>query len=124
MRTAISSTFTPGWSFTRFCADSYLGDDGGFITPAGLFMHVAGRLKDPVTVTVLPHPDWKQISTGLDPVAGRPDTFTAPNFDTLYDCPILIGNQEVLTFEAAGGDFDVKAKVSTVESAATPGSSR
>ncbi|OGD17676.1 MAG: hypothetical protein A2V76_00020 [Candidatus Aminicenantes bacterium RBG_16_63_14] len=97
------------YAFTRFVADSYLGDDGGFITPTGVFMHVAGRLKDPVAVTVLPHPDWKRISTGLDPVAGRPNTFSAPDFDTLYDCPILIGNQEILTFEAAGLPHTVAA---------------
>jgi len=97
------------YAFTRFCADSYLGDDGGFITPTGLFMHLAGRLKDPVTVTVLPHPDWKSVSTGLDPVPGRPNTFTAPDFDTLYDCPMLIGNQEILTFEVAGRTHTVAA---------------
>ena len=97
------------YAFTRFVADSYLGDDGGFITPTGVFMHVAGRLKDPVTVTVLPHPDWKRVSTGLDPVAGRPNAFAAPDFDTLYDCPILIGNQEILTFEAAGRPHTVAA---------------
>ncbi len=97
------------YAFTRFCADSYLGDDGGFITPTGLFMHVAGRLKDAVAVTILPHPDWKSVSTGLDPVAGRANTFSAPDFDTLYDCPILIGNQEILTFEAAGLPHTVAA---------------
>jgi predicted metalloprotease with PDZ domain len=97
------------YAFTRFVADSYLGDDGGFITPAGVFMHVAGRLKDPVTVTVLPLPEWKQVSTGLDPVPGRPGAFTAPDLDTLYDCPILIGNQEILTFEAAGRPHTVAA---------------
>jgi len=97
------------YAFSRFVADSYLGDDGGFITPTGVFMHVAGRLKDPVTVAVLPHPDWKRVSTGLDPVTGRPNTFFAPDFDTLYDCPILIGNQEILTFEAAGRPHTVAA---------------
>jgi predicted metalloprotease with PDZ domain len=97
------------YAFNRFCADSYLGDDGGFITPAGVFMHVAGRLKDPATVTVLPCPGWKEVSTGLDPVPGRPGAFRAPDFDTLYDCPILIGNQEVLTFEAAGRPHTVAA---------------
>jgi len=97
------------YAVNRFCADSYLGDDGGFITPTGLFMHVAGRLQSPVTVTVLPHPDWKCVSTGLDPISGRPNTFTAPDFDTLYDCPILVGNQEVLTFEAAGRPHTVAA---------------
>jgi len=97
------------YAFTRFVADSYLSDDGGFITPAGVFMHVAGRLDSPVTVTVLPSPGWKQVSTGLDPVPGRDNTFRAPDFDTLYDCPILIGNQEVLTFEAAGLPHTVAA---------------
>jgi len=97
------------YAFTRFVADSYLGDDGGFITPTGVFMHVAGRLNDPVTVTVLPEPEWKRVSTGLDPVPGRLGTFTAPDFDTLYDCPILIGNQEILSFEAAGLPHTVAA---------------
>ncbi len=97
------------YGFTRFVADSYLGDDGGFITPAGVFMHIAGCFKDPVIVTVVPFPDWKQVSTGLDPVTGRPNTFSAPDLDTLYDCPILIGNQEILTFEAAGLPHTVAA---------------
>jgi predicted metalloprotease with PDZ domain len=97
------------YAFTRFVADSYLGDDGGFITPAGLFMHVAGHLRDAVTVTVLPFSGWKHVSTGLEPVAGRPQTFAAPDFDTLYDCPILVGDQEVLTFEAAGLPHTVAA---------------
>jgi predicted metalloprotease with PDZ domain len=97
------------YAFTRFVADSYLSDDGGFITPAGIFMHVAGHLKDPVTVTVRPGPGWKQVSTGLDPVPDHPQTFTARDFDTLYDCPILVGNQEILTFEAAGLPHTVAA---------------
>ncbi len=97
------------YAFNRFVADSYLGDDGGFITPAGVFMHIAGRLRDAVTVTVVPHPDWKQVSTGLDPVAGRSSTFLARDFDTLYDCPILVGNPEILTFEAAGLPHTVAA---------------
>lgn len=97
------------YAFTRFVADSYLSDDGGFVTPAGVFMHVAGRLKEPVTLTVVPSPGWKHVSTGLDPVPGRPRTFAAPDFDTLYDCPILIGNQDVLTFEAAGLPHTVAA---------------
>lgn len=97
------------YAFNRFVADSYLGDDSGFITPEGVFMHVAGHLQDPVTVTVLPYSGWKQVSTGLDPVPGRPGTFTARDFDTLYDCPILAGNQEILTFEAAGLPHTVAA---------------
>jgi len=112
VRTGRSSSIVASYdvyAFTRFVADSYLGDDGGFITPAGLFMHPAGRLKDPVGLTVVPFPGWTKVSTGLDPVPGRPHTFSAPDFDTLYDCPILVGNQEVLTFEAAGLPHTVAA---------------
>jgi predicted metalloprotease with PDZ domain len=97
------------YAFNRFCADSYLSDDGGFLTPAGLFVHLAGHLGDPVMVTVLPFPDWDHVATGLDPVADRPNTFHAPDFDTLYDCPILVGDLELLTFEAAGLPHTVAA---------------
>jgi len=97
------------YAVNRFCADSALADDGALITPAGVFMHLAGRLKDPVSVTVVPAPGWKSVSTGLEPVAGHPNTFTASDIDTLYDCPLLIGNQEILTFEAAGKPHTVAA---------------
>jgi predicted metalloprotease with PDZ domain len=100
-----SSSVTVGYdvyAFTRFVAESYLDDEMGFISPTGVFMHVAGRIEQPVTVTVKPHPDWKQVSTGLETVEGKPDTFFAPDFDVLYDSPILLGNQEILTFEVQG----------------------
>ncbi len=112
VRTGKAASFVASYdvyAFTRFVADSYLSDDGGFITPAGLFVNVAGHLKDPVTVTVVPSAGWKNVATGLDPVPGRPNTFAAPDFDTLYDCPILVGDLEVLTFEAAGKPHTVAA---------------
>ncbi|OGD34248.1 MAG: hypothetical protein A2V45_14730 [Candidatus Aminicenantes bacterium RBG_19FT_COMBO_58_17] len=90
------------YAFTRFVAESYLDDEMGFISPTGVFMHVAGRIQQPVTVTVKPYQDWKQVSTGLDPVEGKCNTFFASDFDVLYDCPILLGNQEILTFEVKG----------------------
>ncbi|MCK7514969.1 MAG: hypothetical protein MZV70_70490 [Desulfobacterales bacterium] len=70
-RRATTSTPSPASSPT-----ATLGDDGGFITPTGVFMHVAGRLNDPVTLTVVPHAGWKRVSTG--PRSGRraPHTFT------------------------------------------------
>jgi predicted metalloprotease with PDZ domain len=90
------------YAFTRFVAESYLDDSMGFILPAGIFMHMAGRLRHPVTVTIQPYKDWSRISTGLDPIDGKPNTFFAPDFDVLYDCPILLGNQEILSFEVRG----------------------
>jgi predicted metalloprotease with PDZ domain len=90
------------YAFTRFVAESYLDDSLGFISPAGVFMHVAGLLRHPVIVAIQPYQDWSRISTGLDPVQGKLNTFFAPDFDVLYDCPILLGNQEILSFEVKG----------------------
>ena len=121
------------YAFTLFVAESYLGDTQGFISPAGVFMHPANHIQHPVTVTVKPFKQWSKISTGLEPVQGLPNTFYAQDFDVLYDCPILLGNQEILSFEVRGiphffvgqdlGAFDRKEIVSDlkkiVEAAAT-----
>jgi predicted metalloprotease with PDZ domain len=86
----------------HFAARNNIDATRAFIAPPGMFLYSPGRLQRPVTV-VLRHPDsWKTITTGLDPVSGRPGTFTAPDFDTLYDCPILLGSQECLEFTVQG----------------------
>ena len=87
-----------------FVANAYLDETRGYITPGALFVYVPGRLRDQVTVTIEPHPTWSMVATGLDPVSpDRPRTFVAPDFDVLYDSPILIGNLESLPqFEIRG----------------------
>ena len=90
------------YAFRRSVADSFLDDRRAFIAPAGVFMHVGDRIGQPVFVTFEPNKTGDRISTGLDPAEGKPNTFYAPDFDVLYDCPILIGGQEILTFEVQG----------------------
>jgi predicted metalloprotease with PDZ domain len=90
------------YAFTPSVADSFLDDTRGFISPAGVFMYIDGHLDHPVTISVEPYRGWSRISTGLDPVPGQAHTFTAPDFDILFDSPILVGNQEVLPFEVQG----------------------
>ncbi len=85
-----------------FGAQNYLGENRAYISPTGMFMHVAGHLQHPVTVAFQLPPGWTRIASGLDAVAGRPNTFSAPDFDVLYDCPILMGNQELFEFEVQG----------------------
>lgn len=87
---------------TNFSANNYLGEDRAFLSPAGLFVHPAGMLDVPVTLTLEVPPAWRHVSTGLDPVNDKASTFVAPNFDVLYDCPILIGTHERLQFEVRG----------------------
>lgn len=80
----------------NFVATNYLDEERGFIAPTGLFMHVAGYINHPVSVTIKPYEKWNKIATGLEPVANKTYTYTAPDFDILYDSPLLIGNLEEL----------------------------
>lgn len=90
------------YAFTQSVADPFLDDEHAYIPPAGLFMYMDGQLQQPATIIVKPYKEWNKISTGLEPVKGLTNTFSANNFDELYDCPILIGNHQVYTFEYKG----------------------
>jgi predicted metalloprotease with PDZ domain len=75
-------------------------------------MNLAGHLQHPVTVTINLPPNWHEISTGLERVRleranVQGAMFEAPDFDVLYDSPILIGNQELLEFDVKGVPHDV-----------------
>ena len=98
------------YAFARSVADSYLDDEKGFIAPASALMYVSGQILHPVDVTIVPPNGWSRVSTGLDPVPGHANTFTAPDFDVLYDCPIYIGNQEILSFEVQGIPHTIAAE--------------
>ena len=86
---------------------NFIDDSHAFLSPAATFMYVDGLLNHPVAVTVVPHANWSKISTGLDAVAGKPNTFQAADFDILFDSPIEVGNQDVFTLEAAGVHHEI-----------------
>jgi predicted metalloprotease with PDZ domain len=98
------------YSFKNFVGNSFLDSSHGYIVPTGVFMYMAGRLQHPITVTILPFQDWKKVSTGLDPEIGKINTFTAKNFDILYDCPILIGNQDTFSFQWNSKTYNIAIK--------------
>ncbi len=75
-----------------FVATSYLDEERGYIAPPGVFMHPAGMIKQPVELRIKPYAKWTAIATGLAPVKNKPNTFYAPDFDVLYDSPVLMGN--------------------------------
>ncbi|WP_257670532.1 M61 family metallopeptidase [Parapedobacter tibetensis] len=86
---------------------NFIDDVHAFLSPAATFMYVDGMIDHPVEVTVIPHPSWSKISTGLKPVAGKPGTFSAKDFDILFDSPIEVGNQDIFTFDAAGVHHEI-----------------
>ena len=79
-----------------FVATPYLDEERGYILPAGVFLFPSGMIGHPLTVEVKPSGNWKDVATGLEPVAGKKYTFSAPDFDILYDSPLLAGNLESL----------------------------
>lgn len=103
-----------------FVATSYADSAHAYITPASAFLYREGRLQTPVRLTVQPFAGWSRVACGLDSVAGKAYTYQAPDYDMLYDCPILMGNLEELPpFSINGiphrfigyklGDFDKPA---------------
>jgi len=93
---------------TQFVAQSWLDTTRGYITPASVFLYADGYLHHPVTVAVRPWLKWNKVATGLEVVGEEGHMFRAPDFDILYDCPILVGNLEALppfTIQGIPHDF-------------------
>lgn len=80
----------------NFVAQPWLDTTRAYIAPAGVFFYIDGYLKTPVNLTIQSWKGWTNIATGLEPVKGKTHEFEAPDFDALYDCPILTGNLETL----------------------------
>lgn len=98
------------YAFTRFVANNYLDDQRGYFVGPGMFVYLAGKIDRPATVHFNLPSGWSSIATGLDPVAGRPNTFSASDFDLLYDCPTLLGSQEHFQFEVNGVRHSIVAE--------------
>jgi len=88
-------------------ASSRMDDKSAFIAPNGVFMYEDGKVDCPVTVTYNVPSNWKNASTGLKLVEGKNSTYASPNFDVLYDSPILLGNHLVRKFRHEDHDYEL-----------------
>lgn len=75
-----------------------LNDRHAHFNNAALLMYPEGHLNASSTLRVVPFGDWK-VATGLPAVAGKPNTFSAENFDVLYDSPVEVGKFKTVSFE-------------------------
>ena len=71
----------------------YLDASHGFAPGPAMLMYVVGGKTAPCTVSYAVPVGW-QIASANDPVPGQPDTFSAPNYDTLADQPADLGHFE------------------------------
>ena len=95
------------YAFETSVRTAFIDESHAFLSSTGIFMYPDGLLKLPSTVTVKPFGTWSKVSTGLEPVVGKPFTYTAANFDILFDSPLEVGNQDVFEFTAAGVRHEV-----------------
>lgn len=68
-------------------ADSRVQDEAAFIAPGGIFLYK--DIDHPVSVRLSLPDGWSKVSTALPFNDG---VYEAPDFDVLYDSPMLIGN--------------------------------
>ncbi|MFD2570363.1 M61 family metallopeptidase [Spirosoma soli] len=80
---------------------SFVDIDHGYVTPASMFMYHDALKKQPARVVVQPYKAWKNVATGLKPVAGQNYTYEASDYDILVDSPIEIGNHRTFNFTAS-----------------------
>lgn len=95
------------YAFEISVRNSFVDNSHAFLSPTGIFMYIPGQVNQATQISIKPVPSWSKISTGLEPVPNKANTFHADNFDILFDSPIEIGNQEVFEFQAAGVKHEV-----------------
>jgi predicted metalloprotease with PDZ domain len=87
---------------------SFVDIDHAYLNGSSVFLYTETLSNKPISVRVIPHPSWKNISVALNPISDKdPWTVTAPNYDELIDAPFEIGNQTVIKFDAAGVKHEV-----------------
>ncbi|MBX7041603.1 MAG: PDZ domain-containing protein [Ignavibacteria bacterium] len=75
---------------------SEVNESHAFLNSSGVFMFVRGRQHLPCALSVELPKSWHKISTGLEKAGSN--RFSAANYDEFIDCPLEIGNHNVLEF--------------------------
>lgn len=91
------------YAFEISVRHSFLDDTHAFINGTTVFLYMEGKKQVPIALHITPPSLFKQISTGLEPKeSSNPWVLKAKNYDELVDCPIEIGNHEIIEFTAMG----------------------
>ncbi|MGP8056510.1 MAG: M61 family metallopeptidase [Nitrososphaerales archaeon] len=95
----------PVYAFSYTVDTSYIDNLHALINGASVFLYPEGMQGMPVRLVLVPRPEWKVVSTGLQRVSEW--EFAAPDYDVLVDSPLEVGNQEVRPFDTGGARYDV-----------------
>ncbi len=86
----------------------WVGPELGVVNGPATFMTLADTVRRPCDVTLERPAGWPRAATGLAPAAGgRPDRWSAPDYDDLVDEPIVAGDLSVHAFDVRGHTFEL-----------------
>jgi predicted metalloprotease with PDZ domain len=80
---------------------NWIESDFAFLNGAPTFLTLADDSSRPHEITIVPASGWTRSITALDP-GPRAHVYCAPDYDTLVDSPILVGNPAVHEFSVDG----------------------
>jgi predicted metalloprotease with PDZ domain len=95
----------PVYAFVYSTVNSFIDHLHALINGASVFLYPEGMQGMPVRLVLIPRPEWKVVSTGLQRISEW--EFAAPDYDELVDSPLEVGNQEVRSFDVGGVRYDV-----------------
>jgi predicted metalloprotease with PDZ domain len=81
---------------------NWIEADFAVLNGAPTFLTLAGSMKRPHEVVIEPARGWRRSMTGLPEMAGGEHRYRAPDYDTLVDSPIAVGNPDVKEFTVDG----------------------
>lgn len=81
---------------------NWVETDFAMLNGAPTFVTLADGLSRPHEVSIAPARGWQVSMTGLAEMPGGPHRYRAPDYDTLVDSPIVVGNPTVHEFLVGG----------------------
>ncbi len=81
---------------------SFVDIDHAYINGTSVFMYTPTLMNAPALINFKPYKSWNNISTGLMPFGTSKWSRVAENYDELADCPVVIGNQDIFSFDFNG----------------------
>lgn len=89
-----------------FVTTNWVGDSHAVINGPASFITLVGATDRPCKVTITLPDAWDRIATGLD-AADEANTYQAPDYEHLLDCPIAAGDLSVTDFDCAGSLHEI-----------------
>jgi predicted metalloprotease with PDZ domain len=81
---------------------NWIDSSFALLNGAPTFLTLADSPARPHEVVIEPAAGWTRSVTALPPMEGGPHRYVAPDYDTLVDSPILLGNPAVYEFTVGG----------------------